>query len=246
MLEQYQSFQSGRAAAAHCCNTVALQNKAQRWLPHTDLHTIYNGQQVPDVVRDSPRSTGQVVWVNNLKRWKRPEVVIELARRLPDYQFVMIGREAGGRFGRKIDRLIREATDNFRYLGPLPVDQANQRIAESDLLLYTSLPFEGFGNSFIQAWFRFVPTVTLSIDVDGIIEREKLGRCCQTTEELLTTVDTLMKDEDTRHKMGQRARQFALQNLSQDIMIANYESLFADVVRAQSESARRDLPSKSQ
>lgn len=232
ILRQYRCFRAIRSAEVHCCNTQSLQAQVRRWLPSARIETIYNGQRVPELDEESkPASSGRIVWVNNLKRWKRPQLVIELARRLPQYRFAMIGRMAEGRFGRQIARMLDDAPANLQYLGSQPVEEVNRQIIESDLLLNTSRPLEGFSNSLMQAWFRCRPTVTLSVDVDGIIRRERLGCCCQSMDELTGAIDQLMQDESLRLEMGQRARSFAVAHLSQETMVAKYEALFAGVVQ---------------
>ena len=85
-----------------------------------------------------------------MKRFKRPEWFIELANRLPQYDFVMIGNMYSNNYGRKIGRAVDNGPSNLAYLGKSPIDQVNQEIAKSDLLTYTSVPGgEGFGNSFL-------------------------------------------------------------------------------------------------
>jgi glycosyltransferase involved in cell wall biosynthesis len=142
----------------------------------------------------------------------------------------MIGRMAEGRFGKQIQVMLNNAPANLDYRGPLPVDEVNDLIGQSDLLLYTSLPVEGFGNSFAQAWFRGVPTISLSYELDGILEREQVGRCSRTFERLVSDVDSLMHNEPLRAEMGQRARDFAAAHLTVDRMVSNYEHLFQAVV----------------
>lgn len=225
------SFLSIRSSAVHVCNTKSLQRKIRRWFPHKRIRTIYNGQPIPPPESIHGESSGQVIWVNNLKRFKRPEVFVELARRLPQFRFVMIGRiQAGRRYTQRLRAVLKRATANFQYLGPMPIDQVNAMISQSDVLLYTSLPVEGFGNSFLQAWLRGVPTVSLSFDLDGILEREGVGRCSRTFEQLVVDVRELMEDEAARLDMGRRAREYAVRHHSAEKMVADYEALFKEVV----------------
>lgn len=225
------SFLSIRSSAVHVCNTRSLQAQIQRWFPRKRIRMIYNGSPVPPPDRVHLESSGQVIWVNNLKRWKRPEIFIQLARRLPQFHFVMIGRMAGHRrYAQRLRAVLQRATANFQYLGPMPIDQVNAMISQSDLLVYTSLPVEGFGNSFIQAWFRGVPTVSLSFDLDGILEREGVGCCSRTFDQLVADVQELMTDDAIRRNMGQRAREYAIRDHSADRMVADYETLFKEVV----------------
>lgn len=225
------SFLSIRSSAVHVCNTKSLQRKIQRWFPRKPIRMIPNGSPVPPPEHIHLESSGQVIWVNRLQLWKRPEVLVELARRLPQFRFVMIGGVTSGRrYAQRLRAVLQQAPANFQYLGRMPIDQVNAMISRSDLLLYTSLPVEGFGNSFLQAWFRGVPTVSLSFDLDGILEREGVGRCSRTFEQLVADVKELMEDEAIRRDMGRRAREYAVRHHSAEKMVADYEALFKEVV----------------
>lgn len=225
----FRSFAAIQSSVLHVCNTEHLKNEIARWFPRKALRRIYNGSPEPSLSK-KPVSKGQIIWVNNLKRWKRPETFIQLARHLPDYRFVMVGRMSASRLhARELRERIRKAPSNFRYIGAHPIAKVNEMIAASDLLLYTSLPVEGFANSFLQAWFRGVPTVSLSFNLDGILEREGIGRCSGSFEELVEDVAELMLDESGRLEMGQRARNYAISNHKVEKMVLEYESLFQEV-----------------
>jgi glycosyltransferase involved in cell wall biosynthesis len=225
------SFAAIRFSAAHVCNTEFLRRQTQRWFPRMRIRMIYNGSPVLPLPHPVGRvSPGQVIWVNNLKRWKRPEVFVRLAAALPQFRFVMIGRMPGNkRYASQLRRSLQQATANLQYLGPLPIDQVNELIKQSALLLYTSRPVEGFGNSFLQAWGYGVPTVSLSFDLDGILDREGIGRCSQTFDQLRADVEELMTDGVVRRDMGCRARDYVIRHHSAAQMVAQYEMLFNEV-----------------
>lgn len=221
------SFLTIRSAHVHICNTKSLEKSIRRWYREIPVRTIYNGSPIPPKREMHLTSSGQVLWVNNVRPFKRPEVFVELARRLPQYQFLMVGRMPGSkRNGRRFRVLINHAPPNFRYLGPKPIKEVNALISQSDLLVYTSLPVEGFANSFIQAWVRGVPTVSLEFDLDGILESQRVGRCSQSFEQLVFDVDELMNDEKTRLEMGRLARNYAVRRHDPERMVAEYEALF--------------------
>jgi len=228
-LYHLRAFRAIRHSAAHVCNTKTLQQRVQRWFPRKTVRMIYNGSPDPPLPQNGKGPSGQVIWVNNLKRWKRPEAFLDLAEALPTYHFVMVGRMAGGRYGQSVLARIQDAPPNFAYLGPKAIEQTNALIARSDLLLYTSLPVEGFGNSFLQAWYRNVPTISLGYELDGILEREQVGRCARNMSELIAIVAELMEDHGTRLAMGRRARGYAISHHSVETMASQYEDLFMEV-----------------
>jgi glycosyltransferase involved in cell wall biosynthesis len=193
---------------------------------------IYNGQPIPPADEAHKATTGQIIWVNNLKRRKRPQLFVELARRLPEYRFVIVGAmPSGGSYAQKLKRMIQDCPDNLEYLGALPLDEVNELIRQSDLLLYTSKAgSEGFGNSFLQAWHRAVPTISLSCGMDGILEREGIGCFCESFDQLVENVQELMQDEETRLAMGRRAREYGVRQHSTARMVSDFEALFEGVL----------------
>lgn len=229
-IPHFQSFLAIRSSAAHVCNTHDLKRRVQHWFPRKPIHTIYNGSPLAPQEEIHCISTGQVIWVNNFKRGKRPRLYVELAQRLPQYTFIMVGAIAPrGRYAKSMRKMIENAPPNLKYQGRLPIEEVNKLIGQSDLLLYTSKAgVEGFGNSFLQAWFRSVPTISLSFELDGILEQENVGRFAATFEELVAYVENLMEDEATRMEMGERAREYAIDNYRVDRMVADYDTLFRE------------------
>ena len=75
------------------------------------------------------------------------------------------------------DGLARgEQSANLNFLGEQSLAQVNERLWACRLVVNTSQT-EGFPNTFIQAWARFVPVVSLKVDPDGVIARHQLGFC---------------------------------------------------------------------
>lgn len=153
-----------------------------------------------------------VVWIANLKAWKRPEIFVRLAASLPDLRFIMVGAAASGTGDREwAADLVRsiQATPNLRYLGPQDQQQVNDLLARSHILVNTSLA-EGFSNTFIQAWMREVPVVSMDVDPDGLLGREGIGIRAGSESGLVRAVRQLATDPGARAAYGARARAYAL------------------------------------
>ena len=104
---------------------------------------------------------GYVLWVASVKPQKRPELFLEMARRMPQYRFVMIGgADASGRGKEFADNIRKEAEalPNVEYRGFLPFIEADKQFSGARVLVNTSI-YEGFPNTFLQAWARGVPSV---------------------------------------------------------------------------------------
>jgi glycosyltransferase involved in cell wall biosynthesis len=158
----------------------------------------------------------QVVWIANLKRLKNPGAFVRLARRLAarnDVRFIMVG--ALIERGRWLDEVLHEieSTRNLSYLGPIEQDGVNALFDDCDLLVNTS-DYEGFPNTFIQAWMRGVPVVALHVDPDSLLSAKGLGYCSRDEDGLLRDVTRLLDDRELRNRIGACARAYALERHS--------------------------------
>jgi glycosyltransferase involved in cell wall biosynthesis len=103
-----------------------------------------------------------------IRTHKRPELALELARRLPHRRFVMVG--GPGLSGAALyERIRREAASlpNVEMTGFLPLSEVEGRFDAARVLVNTS-SIEGMPNTFLQAWARGVPTLG-TVDVGAAV-----------------------------------------------------------------------------
>lgn len=154
-----------------------------------------------------------VVWIGNLKGMKQPEMFIKLAEDMAhrqDVRFVMIGREASGRWQAELTSRISHCP-NLQYLGEKSIDDVNEMLRGAHILVCTSL-YEGFPNTYIQSWFREVPVVALTVDPDDVLVRNGMGFCSGSYDQLRVDVQKLLESSSLREEMGAKAREYALAN----------------------------------
>ncbi|NJL29883.1 MAG: glycosyltransferase, partial [Thermoanaerobaculia bacterium] len=121
---------------------------------------------------EPPTDTPHLVWIGRAESAnKRPELCLELARRLPHRRFLMI---AGRREPELFDHLCQTAPPNLRILERLEPARAEAAIAAASALINTSNR-EGFPNVFLQAAKHAVPIVSLEVDPDGFLSRHGCG-----------------------------------------------------------------------
>jgi glycosyltransferase involved in cell wall biosynthesis len=158
-----------------------------------------------------------VVWVANLKPWKQPEAFVRLAADLSDLKevrFIMIGTAGVGDRKWNEDVMARiRASPNIDYLGERNQSEVNECLARAHVFVNTSV-YEGFPNTFIQAWMREVPVASLHVDPDGVLEREKIGLRAGTVERLAEFVRLLITNPQMRFEYALRARAYAVRQHS--------------------------------
>jgi len=161
------------------------------------------------------RSPVKVLWIANIKPSKQPKVFIRLAARLCQHveaSFIMAGRAGGRIYQRSVEKMLARASQ-IDYRGELRMADVNALLAKSHILVSTS-QYEGFSNTFIQAWMRGVPVVSLNVDPDDVIARYGLGYHSHTFDRLCMDTRRLIQDPQLRDAMGEAARKYAFENHS--------------------------------
>ena len=149
-----------------------------------------------------------VLWVSSLRELKQPELFLKIAQAIPSANFQMIGgaTQENLLLYEKMKESARKIP-NLDFVGFVPYHEVNQYFDSASLFINTS-KVEGFPNTFIQAWARYVPTVSLNVDPDGIICKNEMGFHSKTFEQMVLDVKTLLKDEQLRDEMGMNARRY--------------------------------------
>ncbi len=211
-------------------DAVILQTEEQRRLLlaqyRRDGIVIPNHIVVGDETPPDKRIPPEVLWISNVKPFKRPERFLDLARRCSDLdvRFVMIGDCSHDGILETLRRAEAEMP-HFDYLGPVHPVEAEKRIAAAAVLVNTS-EFEGFPNAFQQAWAHGVPTFSLGVDPDGVIVREGLGGCLRSLDELEKAVRYIIHDEKALRDVAVRAQEFARRTYDLESLLPRYLELF--------------------
>ena len=165
-----------------------------------------------------------VLWVNNLRDFKRPELVLELAGRLPDTGFTVVGGPVVGHEA-LYERMVRESATraNVDFVGAVPYHEVNDYFLRSRLFVNTS-DSEGYPNSFLQAWVRGVPVVSF-FDPDGLIDANRLGAVPEDIDDMAASLSVLLADDGDRREIGRVAREFVQANYGPDAVSGAYLAL---------------------
>ena len=183
---------------------------------------IRNGHPFPidPLIKTDPV---KVIWIANWKPLKRPELFVQLARELSaetDAQFIMIGKHNAND---QMYNILKDAKrlKNLQCMGKQPQEVINELLAGSHLLVNTSA-YEGLPNTFIQAWMRKVPVLSISIDPDGLLSREGLGIVGGSYKGLRKSLLDMIQNSSARITMGERAwrysrKAFSIENIRRSV-----------------------------
>jgi glycosyltransferase involved in cell wall biosynthesis len=199
---------------------------------------IPNGIDLADCESKAAREL--VVWIGGIRRIKQPELFLELARRLPDRRFVLVGGGSG--VEPSFERQIRDeaaAIKNLEMTGHVPHDGVRDYLSRALLLVNTSR-VEGFPNAYLEAWNLCVPVVSFN-DIDGIVEKESLGVICKGIDDMTEAVRSLAGNAERRAEMAKRARAVVDTRFSAAVLARHYVEFFEELVYRNPRARRRAL-----
>jgi glycosyltransferase involved in cell wall biosynthesis len=115
------------------------------------------------------------LWIGRLAPYKRPELVLELARRVPEARFRMVASPSP-QYPDLHRELLLEAAKlaNVEILAPRPRSALAELYDRCVAVLNTS-EYEGMSNVLLEGWARGVPALVDSHDPDGLVVSEGLG-----------------------------------------------------------------------
>ena len=123
-----------------------------------------------------------------------------------------------------------EGVDNLEYKGELSIEKVNDLLRESHLFVNTSLYEGGPPNTFVQAWMRETPIVSLNVDPDDIIRKNTLGFHSGSFEQMVKDVKFLIENEKVRQEMGRNAREYAIREHDIEKILPKYVELIEKMV----------------
>jgi len=180
----------------------------------------------PDVIRRQLHldvSAFVVMWLGRFTLVKRPDLVVEVARLLPEMTFVMAG---GG-----------ELFETVRAIAPKNVvlcgyRDRNEMWAIADVALCTS-DSEGMPLSLIEAQLCGVPVVSRDVgSVSEILEDGSTGTLTgNTAENLMTGLDKVRSMIDSNPDLASYAIARAREKFSIAVMVNAHQELYKEVLR---------------
>ncbi len=175
----------------------------------------------------------KVLWVGRIIKEKRPEFFLKLAENLPNIDFCMIASVGGSsKYAIKYYNDIMESANkinNLDFKGFIPYKEINKYYAESSLFINTS-NVEGFPNTFLEAWGNYTPIITIDFDPDEIICKYKLGIHSKNFKQLISDIETLLKNDELRYEMGKNSRKYVEKEHNLNNILNEYEHLIKNLV----------------
>jgi glycosyltransferase involved in cell wall biosynthesis len=171
-----------------------------------------------------------VMWAGRFVRVKRLELLLDLAEACPDVTFDVAGEPSVDEpYHRQLLERAR-AVPNVVLHGRVSWDRMSPLYSGSSMLVCTS-SYEGFPNTFLEAWSHGLPLVT-SFDPDGIVAREDLGGYASDVPGLAAHIRRLLGSEELWTRCSTNALRYYEDNHTPEVAMERFEAVFLDAARS--------------
>lgn len=155
-----------------------------------------------------PAQKAVAVFAGALVRRKRPDLVALLARKLPDVEFVIVGRNYC--FASKDIKEWQERAPNLHWIPLLDRDEISRLFASADIFVFPSID-EAFGLVTVEAMASGLPVVATKSGATSEIVRDGqtgflIAPDLRETEEFILKIKQLCADEKLWHAMSKSSR----------------------------------------
>jgi len=175
--------------------------------------------------RDNPLSN-RVLWVGRVCPQKRPDRLVEVARICPEFHFDLVGPHYPDALSTKA---IMEAgkLPNVVVHGQLNREEVARLYRDAACLISTS-DYEGFPNTFLEAWSHALPVVS-TFDPDGLIVSRHLGFVASDAATLAKALQVLLGSNELYAEFSGNALSYFLENHTLEKVQPRFERLLLEV-----------------
>lgn len=170
------------------------------------------------------------LWVGRLdEEQKRPHYYISIAESYPDEEFVLVAKPGNDTVYNKSIIQQAELVPNVSYAENVGPDDVHSYYRNAIALINTS-KYEGFPNTFLEAWRYQTPVLTLSINLDRFIPVGTAGFAQDDFDLLVDLCQLLSEDKSLHRKLGKDSCLMARRKYSMEVIRNEYKFLLNDVL----------------
>ena len=171
--------------------------------------------------------SSHVLWVGRISKEKRFEWLLDVAEKCPEMTFDIVG--AANSNSEYASALMKRASaiSNVKIHGRVPHAEIARYYQRCRVLCCTSA-YEGFPNTFLEAWSCGIPVVS-PFDPDSVIQKKGLGLVAQDVEGIMVCVREIIQSRETWLSASKAAKQYYLANHAIDVSLPRFERLFLEM-----------------
>lgn len=168
----------------------------------------------------------RILWVGRISKEKRFEWLLDVAEKCPNITFDVLG--ASNTNSDYSINLIQRAKNisNVIMHGRVAHADIAKFYCQANVLCCTS-EYEGFPNTFLEAWSVALPLVT-TFDPDAIVARNDIGWTATSKGELIAGIREAISDRDKWKACSGNALSYYLANHTVEACMSKYADVFEE------------------
>ncbi len=172
-----------------------------------------------------------VGWAARISSEKRLELLVEVAQALPEIVFEVGGSPSGREAEIYAQPILAAASSLPNIILHGRIDRENMPDFYDRLHLFCcTSAYEGFPNTFLEAWSHGLPIVS-TFDPDGLIAEHGLGKAVSDVDGLVTGIRFFAEKPEQFRASSKRAREYYLRNHTEDEVMGKFEQLFLETLK---------------
>ena len=180
----------------------------------------YNSSNIEKAVKPT------VIYLGRLDPIKRPWLFIELARKFPEVDFLMLGQN---HFNDKDGWSLKEVPENVKMLGHVTGDKKLKLLSSSWILVNTSIHEES-PVSVLEAFALETPVLSYE-DWGGLVEKhgvsigQRPGTGMEGLPDLEQALKNLLSNSSLRRKYGKEARSYVEKEHNDETFLSSFREI---------------------
>ncbi|HAW50742.1 MAG TPA: hypothetical protein DCX54_00200 [Flavobacteriales bacterium] len=194
-----------KAASMHVVQTQAQKQQLNN-IYHRNSVLIENPARLQGKTKNITNKVG-VLWVGKAHPNKQPELFIDLARALPEFQFTMIINYT---YNHIYEACLEqgELLENLKVIGFERYERIGRYYDQAKIFINTSLK-EGFPNTFLEAALCGTPIISLNVDPQGMLKKYICGVFCEgQVDDLEKSVIEMHEDRASYNQMSKNCMKY--------------------------------------
>ncbi len=168
-----------------------------------------------------------LLWIGKSDHVKQPDLLLSVARRVPEAQFVMIMNRSNSEIH---DLIQKEKPANVQIIEYVPFQEIDIYFAKARAFINTS-KFEGFPNTFLQAGKHSCPVLSLNVDPDGFLSHHGCGFFANgDIESMIGIISKLLRDDQAHSYWATNIHTFIQKNYRLEDKVYQLDKLLKEFI----------------
>lgn len=219
------------AIGAVDAHIVQSRQQAERLAANYGLRSfvVRNPLDLDRRVSAVPATMRDLLWVGKSDPVKRPELLLEMARQMPEFSLTMILTLSNRSIHDSILAAARELR-NVEIVEYVPFAEVERFFASHRLLVNTST-IEGFPNTFLQSMKYGHPLATLQVDPESIIEQHGCGVSgAGSLTRLVELTSEVLRQPARYDELAQNCQRYVREFHDLELIVAQYAEIIESVM----------------